>query len=133
MKLRDVIVKTAATDKKKAFLDDFARSTIYDSWNVVKLGTGSIESLQLKLNDYIKQGADQNLINSLKNAAKQENLQNLNKTLEDMKQTIIKTIGEKNILEEAKKEITPESLQKINDAADSIRNSFSDEFDKLFQ
>lgn len=43
MKLRDLIIETAPDDKKKAFLDDFARSTLYDSWGAMKIGTGSME------------------------------------------------------------------------------------------
>lgn len=43
MKLRDLIIETAPADEKKVFLDDFARSTLYDSWNALKIGSGSVE------------------------------------------------------------------------------------------
>lgn len=43
MKLRDMILETAPEDQKKIFLDDFARSTLYDSWSSIKIGSGSIE------------------------------------------------------------------------------------------
>lgn len=43
MKLRDLIIETAPDEKKKTFLDDFARSTLYDSWGAMKVGTGSME------------------------------------------------------------------------------------------
>lgn len=126
MKLRDLIIETAPEDKKKMFLNDFARSTLYDSWNVLKIGTGSMDWLQKKLENYIKQGADKGLIDALKNAAEQEDIQNLNTTLEDTKQMIIKSIGKKNLLEEAKKELNTGTLEKINNTATEIRNSITD-------
>lgn len=43
MKLRDLIIETAPADEKKVFLDDFARSTLYDSWNALKIGRGSVK------------------------------------------------------------------------------------------
>lgn len=43
MKLRDLIIETAPESEKKTFLTDFARSTLYDSWNAIKIGTGSTE------------------------------------------------------------------------------------------
>ena len=133
MELRDLIIETAPADKKKDLLDDFARSTLYDSWNTLNIGTGSIEWLQKKLEEYMKQWADISLIDSLKKAANGENIQKLNNALESTKQTIIKTLTEKDLLEEAKKKMTPENLEKINSAADSVRNSVLDEFKKLTQ
>lgn len=103
MRLRDLIIETAPTDKKKGFLDDFARSSLYDSWSTETMGTGSIQGLREKLGEYVKQGADRTLINTLEDAAKQEHIQKLNGILENTKQTIIQTLGEKNLLEEAKK------------------------------
>lgn len=81
----------------------------------------------------MKQGADKDLINALKNAARQESIQELNDTLESTKQTIIKTLGEKNLLEEAKKEIHMEDWEKINDEATDIRNSVIDGLKNLTQ
>ncbi len=43
MKLRDLIIETAPTEQKKTFLDDFARSTLYDSWNTATTGSGNME------------------------------------------------------------------------------------------
>lgn len=43
MKLRDLIMETAPKDKKQMLLDDFTRSTLYDSWNALQTGTGNIE------------------------------------------------------------------------------------------
>ncbi|EKD44674.1 MAG: hypothetical protein ACD_71C00050G0003 [uncultured bacterium (gcode 4)] len=133
MKLRNLIIETAPADEKKVFLDDFAQSTLYDSWNALKIGSGSIEWLEEKLEEYVKQGADKDLINALKNAARQESIQELNDTLESTKQTIIKTLGEKNLLEEAKKEIHMEDWEKINDEATDIRNSVIDGLKNLTQ
>ena len=42
MKLRDLLIETASPEKKKNFLDDFARSTLYDSWNAGKIGNESV-------------------------------------------------------------------------------------------
>lgn len=126
VKLRDLIIETAPTDKKQVFLDDFARSTLYDSWNPI--GTGSIEWLQKKLEEYIKQGADTNLIESLKKAASDKDLQKLNNTLEYIKDTTIETLWKRNLLEEAKKEINTENLEKINDKTTEVRNSIWDWF-----
>lgn len=78
----------------------------------------------------MKQGADKTLIDSLKNAAEQQNLKKLDSILENTKQTIIETMGEKNLIEEAKKEI---DIGKVNDAATEIRNSITDGLKKLTQ
>lgn len=126
IKLRDLIIETVPTDKKRIFLNDFARSTLYDSWNAVKIGTGSVQDLQKKLEEYMKQGVNKELIDILKNAARQENVQKLNNTLEDAKQTIIKTLGEKNLLEEAKKEIHTGTLEDINNTATEVRRGIAD-------
>lgn len=133
MRLRDLIIETAPTDKKKGFLDDFARSSLYDSWSTETMGTGSIQGLQEKLQNYIKQGADRTLINELEDTAKQERIQKLNGVLENAKQGIIQTIGEKNLLEEAKKEVTTENLKKMNDTATEVRESIMDKFKNLIR
>lgn len=133
MKLRDMILETAPEDKKKIFLNDFARSTLYDSWSSIKIGSGSIEWLQKKLENYIKQGADQNLINSLNNTAKRENIQKLNDTLESTKQSIIETLGEKNLIEEVQNRIDTDTLEKINETTTTVRDSITDGLQKLIQ
>ena len=127
-RLRDLIIETATPDRKKVFLDDFARSTLYDSWSAIKIGTGSIEGLQKKIENYIQQWADKQLIDGLKNAAQQDSIQKLNDSFEGGKQDIIKVLGEKNLLEEAKKEI---SIEKINNAATDIRHTITDELKKF--
>ena len=43
IKLRDLIIETSPEDKKKTLLDDFARSTLYDSWDAATTGSGNIE------------------------------------------------------------------------------------------
>lgn len=133
MKLRDLVLETAPADKKQTLLTDFARSTLYDSWNITQMGSGTIEWLQQKLEKYIQQGADKNLINALKDANTQENIKQLNSTLENAKQILLQTLGEKNLLEEAKKSITIENVQKINNEADKIRESITNGFKKLTQ
>lgn len=133
MKLRDLIIETAPENQKEGLLNDFARSTLYDSWSTTGIGTGSLERLQKKLEEYIKQGADRNIIDTLQNAARQGNIQRINKILDDMKQSIMKTLGEKNLMEEATEGVDIEDLKKINDTASSIRNSITDELQKLTQ
>lgn len=133
MKLRDLIIETAPEDKKQMFLDDFARSTLYDSWNALKIGTGSVEWLQKKLEEYMRQGANKELINTLENASKQEDIQNLNSTFEIAKEVIMENIGKRNLLEEVKKEMSTGTLEKINSTANSIRNSITDGLKKLTQ
>jgi hypothetical protein len=100
---------------------------------MTKNGSGNIEWLQKKLENYIQQGANQDLINTLQNANEQENIKQLNDTLENTKQTIIKTLGKKDLLKEVKQEINIENIQKINDGADKIRESITDGFRKLTQ
>lgn len=133
MKLRDLIIETAPEDKKQMFLDDFARSTLYDSWNALKIGTGSVEWLQKKLEEYMKQGANKELINTLENASKQENIQNLNNTLENTKEVIMESIGKRNLLEEVKKEMSTGTLEKINSTTNTILNNITDGLKKLTQ
>lgn len=90
VRLRDMILESLPAEQKKNFLDDFARSTLYDSWSAEVLGTGSINGLlQTKLQDYVIQGANRALIDTLENAAKQERLRKINGILEDAKQTIL--------------------------------------------
>jgi hypothetical protein len=43
MKLRDLVLETVPAEKKQTLLTDFARSTLYDSWNMTKNGSGNIE------------------------------------------------------------------------------------------
>lgn len=75
------------------FLDDFARSTLYDSWNALSTtNTGSLDVLQKKLEQYIKQGASKDLINTLNNASTLENIQSLNNNLENFKNRLIETL-----------------------------------------
>ncbi|OIP54217.1 hypothetical protein AUK10_01305 [Candidatus Gracilibacteria bacterium CG2_30_37_12] len=133
MKLRDLVLKTAPADKKQTLLTDFARSTLYDSWNMTIIGSGNIEGLQKKLENYLQRGADKNLINSLKDANMQENIKQLDNTLENAKQTLIQTLSEKNLLEEAKKKMTIENVQKINNEADKIHESITNGLQKLIQ
>ena len=78
----------------------------------------------------MKQGADKKLIDSLEDSAEQQNTEKLNDILEDTKQTIIQTIGERNLLEEAKQEI---DIGKVNDTATEVRNSITDGLKKLTQ
>jgi hypothetical protein len=39
MRLRDLIIDTAPQEKKKMFLNDFARSSLFDSWDMIRSGT----------------------------------------------------------------------------------------------
>ncbi|MDD5376688.1 MAG: FecR domain-containing protein [Candidatus Gracilibacteria bacterium] len=133
MKLRDLIMETAPKDKKQMLLDDFTRSTLYDSWNALQTGTGNIEGLQKKLKDYIKQGADRKMIDTLQNAAQQEGIRGLDTILENTKQTIIQTLGEKNLLDEAGKGVNAATLEQINNTATEVRNSITDGLKKLTQ
>lgn len=133
MKLRDLIIETAHEKQKKALLNDFARSTLYDSWSSVDMWTEVTNWLQKKLENYIQQGADKNLINALKDANEQENIIQLSNTLEEAKQTLIKNLSEKNLVEEVKKEVTIENVQKINDVADTIISNILNGLKKLTQ
>lgn len=132
MKLRDLIIATAPAGQKNAFVTDFARSTLYDSWNALHLGTGSIDALGQKLEEYIKQGADKDLINSLRKASQGENVINLSNTIENFKNQAIDTLGKENLLDRATKEVTKENIEKVNSAADSVRNGFVDWLKNLF-
>lgn len=132
-KLRDIIIKTAPESQKSMFINDFAQSTLYDSWNTIKIGTGSIEWLQKKLEEYIKQGADEGLINALQNAEKSKKIREMNNALENAKQTIIQTLGEKNLIDEAKKGINPENLEKLNNEMVKVRDGIMDGFKNLAQ
>ncbi len=132
MKLRDLIIETAPAEQKNAFLTDFAKSTLYDSWGALHLGTGSLDELSEKLEEYMKQGADKNLINTLKDASAQENIINLSNTIEDIKNNTIETLGKENLLDTVTKEVTKENIEKVNNAADSIRNGFWDWLKNLF-
>lgn len=78
----------------------------------------------------MKQGADKKLIDTLKNSAEQQNMKKLDNILENTKQTIIETIGEKNLMEETKKRV---DIGKMNDTATEIRNSITDGLEKLTQ
>lgn len=132
MKLRDLIIETAPAEQKNTFLTDFARSTLYDSWNKLQLGTGSIDWLEQKLQEYLKQGADKDLINSLRNASKQEGVINLSNSVEDIKNTVIETLGKENLLDTVTKSVTTENIEKVNNAADSVRSGFMDWLKNLF-
>ncbi len=57
----------------------------------------------------------------------------MDSTLENAKQILLQTLGEKNLLEEAKKGITIENVQKINNEADKIRESITNGLQKLIQ
>lgn len=138
MRLRDLIIETASTVQKKNFLDDFARSSLYDSWSAETIGTGSVstilhEKLQEKLQNYIQQGANRALIDALERAAKQERLQKINSILEDAKQGILNTLGKRNLLEEAKKDVNLDGLKQANDTATEVRESIVDGIKKLTQ
>lgn len=37
MKLRDILVATAGEEDKQTLLTDFARSTLYDSWDALEI------------------------------------------------------------------------------------------------
>jgi len=63
----------------------------------------------------------------------QENIKQLDNTLENAKQTLIQTLSEKNLLEEAKKKMTIENVQKINNEADKIHESITNGLQKLIQ
>lgn len=131
MKLRDIIIETVPENEKKDFLDDFSRSTLYDSWNTKKIGGEKVKQLEKKLEEYIQRGANQELIDTLKNAANHEGVQKLNNILESTKQTIRETLTERNLLEEAKKEINRENVEKINNTTTEIRSGITDWFRKL--
>lgn len=133
MKLRDLIIETASSKDKPGFLTDFARSTLYDSWNAVQLGTGAIEGLQNKLQDYIKQGADKNLIDTLRNASTREDIINFNNTLQQIKMNTIETLGKENFTDTVTKQINMKNIEKANDVAATARNGFIEWFKSLFQ
>jgi inorganic pyrophosphatase len=81
----------------------------------------------------MKQGADKILIDALKNAAKEEKIQNINDTFENIKSSVIDTLSKKNLLEEAKKEINIENAEKINATADQIRNGITNGLKNIIQ
>lgn len=66
------------------------------------------------------------LINALEDAAKQERLQKLNSILENAKQGILQTLGKKNLMEEAKKDMNLENIKETNDTATEIRENITD-------
>lgn len=55
IKLRDLIIETAPEKEKRGFLDDFARSTLYDLWNISGSGGKDIAPLKGKLEKYLQQ------------------------------------------------------------------------------
>ena len=85
------------------------------------------------MEDYLQRGANQKVIDSLKDASKQEELRELNGVLENAKQTVIQTLGEKNLIEEAEKEMTTENLEEINDTMTEVRNGIVDGLKNLTQ
>ena|GEM_PF-6718790 len=72
IRLRDLIIATSDESKKQQFLSDFARFTLYDSWKIPPADTGTILQLKKKMDDYIKQGANEDIIQRLRDAAEQE-------------------------------------------------------------
>ena len=133
MKLRDMIIETAPAEQKQVFLTDFARSTLYDSWNTWSISPQTLEQLKNKLGEYIQKWADKQLIESLQNANSSTYLKNLNDTLENIKTKTIETLGKTNLLEEAKKEINIENIEKINNAAEAIKENIADGIKKFIQ
>lgn len=57
----------------------------------------------------------------------------MNNALENAKQTIIQTLGEKNLIDEAKKGINPENLEKLNNEMVKVRDGIMDGFKNLAQ
>lgn len=53
--------------------------------------------------------------------------------MEQAKDTLIETLSEKNLLEEAKKNIDTEELKKINDQATEIRENLMDSIKSLMR
>lgn len=72
MRLRDMIIATSDEGEKQKFLSDFARFTLYDTWNISSTNTGAVQELKKKLDNYLQQGADGSMIQRLQDAAKQE-------------------------------------------------------------
>lgn len=73
------------------------------------------------------------MIDTLQNAAQQEGIRGLDTILENTKQTIIQTLGEKNLLDEAGKGVNAATLEQINNTATEVRNSITDGLKKLTQ
>jgi len=106
IRLRDLIIATSDESKKQQFLSDFARFTLYDSWKIPPADTGTILQLKKKMDDYIKQGANEDIIQRLRDAAEQEWVQKLNESLENIKQQTIETLGKENLFDRAKEFFT---------------------------
>ncbi len=69
----------------------------------------------------------------MQNANSSTYLKNLNDTLENIKTKTIETLGKTNLLEEAKKEINIENIEKINNAAEAIKENIADGIKKFIQ
>lgn len=55
VRLRDLIIQSSDGTEKQQFLDDFARFTLYDSWQIPSTDTGSLQEIKKKLESYIQQ------------------------------------------------------------------------------
>lgn len=111
MQLRDAIIATADPKERQAFVTDFARLTLYDSWKAEN--TTIRASLESKLQEYLKAGADQDMIESLKRAFDRKSLENLNNHLEDIKQKTINTLGKENYMDQVTDTITKQNFFEI--------------------
>lgn len=63
--LRDAIIDGSDGEKQKNFLDDFARSILYDIWDVSPNDT-HIQGLHKKLEEYIQRWASKEMIDQMK-------------------------------------------------------------------